>query len=125
MYPSVRDGDLCLLSRIGEVYTKDIVLYEAEGNVYMGRILAKSGQVVDFPEEGGYLIDGYTVGDDILYDTKEALGSEITFPLTVPDDAFFILNDFRMITDDSRQFGTIPRKNIIGKVFYLFRRREF
>jgi len=41
------------------------------------------------------------------------------------EDEYFILNDFRQITTDSRELGGIKKSQIKGKLLFLMRRRNF
>ena len=126
MSPFVRDGDLCIFYRLGDIYLNDVVVYEnAEGSFQVGRIVAGNGQKIDFPESGGYEVDGYRPSEEITYETYANGNSSITYPLTLKKDEFFILNDFRTLTNDSREIGAVKRKQIKGKLLLLVRRRNF
>ena len=124
MFPSIKDGDLCLFCSIGEAYTGDIVLFDYNGTQRIGRIIAKEVQTVDFPEYGGYTIDGYTPAEELPFDTQGAERTDIRFPLDVKDGVF-LLNDYRMNTEDSRIYGIVPKDAIKGKLIYFSRRRGF
>ena len=49
----------------------------------------------------------------------------ITYPLTLSGNEYFILNDFRQLTTDSREIGPIDRSRIKGKLIFVLRRRNF
>ena len=38
----------------------------------------------------------------------------------IPKDNYFMMGDNRISSCDSRRWGTVPRKNIIGKVFAIY-----
>ena len=60
MFPFVKDGDLCIVYKLDDYTTGDVVLYRNdEGKMKLGRIVAVGGQSVDFPKDGGYTVDGY------------------------------------------------------------------
>lgn len=124
MFPFVKDGDLCIVYKLDDYTTGDVVLYRNdEGKMKLGRIVAVGGQSVDFPQEGGYTVDGYQPSEEITYQTFGADG--VKYPIDVGDDEVFIMNDFRSDTDDSRQFGGIRKSDIDGKLLFLIRRRGF
>lgn len=127
MSPFVRDGDLTIYNRMDreEIYLNDVVLYEDEDGIeHVGRVVAGNGQEVDFPENGGYRVNGYLVSEEILYETYAAEDSVVNYPIRLGDDEYFILNDFRSITSDSREYGAIKRSRIKGKILCLFRWRN-
>lgn len=124
MFPFVKDGDLCVVYKLDDYTTGDVVLYRNdEGKMKLGRIVAVGGQSVDFPQEGGYTVDGYQPSEEITYQTFGADG--VKYPIDVGDDEVFIMNDFRSDTDDSRQFGGVRKSDIDGKLLFLIRRRGF
>lgn len=125
MYASVKDGDLLFFSRLGTPTIGDIVLYRADGSLHIGRVVAYGGQEISFPEEGGYEINGYQPAEDIPYKTYRAEGSRQAYPLVIPEQAFYILNDYRSDTSDSRTYGPVDGEQIQGKLSFLFRRRGF
>ena len=126
MFPALKDGDLCIAYRAGTYYTGNLIIYKHEsGKIRAGRIAASGGQVIDFPENGGYTLDGYQPAEEIPYPTEKGENEGADYPLTVPEDYFFILNDFRTDENDSRSFGCISGEDIIGRVVFLLRRRGF
>lgn len=126
MFPSVRDGDLGIFFRLGDCYTNDVVLYTDEtGRKTVGRIVAVSGQTVEFLEDGGYEVDGAATYDEIPYETYVSEKNSISYPVTLQEGEYFILNDFRSDTSDSREYGPVKKENIKGKLLYLLRRRGF
>lgn len=128
MFPSMHYGDLGVFY-VREPYTlNEIVLYRTDdGERHIGRTIATGGQTITFPDETGglFLIDGIQPSEKITYETRKDENSSIEYPLTVPEGSYFILNDFRYDTSDSRQFGCIKESRIEGRLIYLFRRRDF
>ena len=122
MFPAIEAGDLLLAYRLQKEYTKgDVVLYTVDGARYLGRITARSGDLVLLDDSGNLTVNGTTQGGEIMYPTYAKEG--IRYPLTIPQDSLFILGDYRTQTQDSRDFGPIPLKNIEGKVITIVRRR--
>lgn len=126
MSPFVRDGDLGVFYKLEDYYLNDVILYDDDqGNRRVGRIVATGGQTVDFPEDGGYEVNGYQPTEEVPYETYAATGVSVTYPLDLGEDEYFVLNDFRPITADSREMGSIRRQQIRGKLLFLLRRRNF
>ena len=125
MFPNVKAGDLCFINRLDEYTLNDIVYYETEGKMRLGRIVAIEGQEIDYPDGGGYLVDGYIPSEEITYQTFQDEESDYVYPATVGKDAFYVLNDFRSDTKDSRKYGDVKKEQITGKVIFILRRRGF
>ena len=120
-YPMIKDGDLCISYRLGELKEGDEISYKYDGKICFGRIAAKAGDTVEI--KNGYVsVDGYGVLEDVVYETTEE-GSQIEYPYTVPDGSVFVLNDFRNDVNDSRTFGAVSLSEVEGKVVFIIRRR--
>ena len=108
MYPSVKDGDLCVIKKYDKhTHLEDVVYYH--DNFY--RVVARENQVVDITDKGILTVDGQQ--------------PDIVFPYTVPQGEIFLLNDYREKTSDSREFKSVKEKDITGTLFFIFRRRGF
>lgn len=122
MFPAVEDGDLVLAYRLQDSFAKnDVVLYRWEDKIRVGRVLGREGDVILLDDSGNLLLNGTTQGGGILYPTYAKEGVE--YPFVVPQNAFFLLGDYRTQCTDSRDYGAIPASNVLGKVITLLRRR--
>jgi len=122
-YPMIKDGDLCITYKLGNLIVGDEIAYLQDNQIRFGRIVAKTGDVVNLQED--YLtVNGYGVYEDAVYPTT-AEGATISFPYEVPSGTVFVLNDYRSDPTDSRIYGGIPVKKTKGKIFLLLRRRGF
>ena len=126
MFPMFKDGDLCFYYRLSDAYMDDVVVYEdPDGVQKLGRVVGLEGQTIDFPEEGGYTVNDSIPSETIPYETYASTKVEMEYPLKIPSGSYFIMNDFRMDSDDSREKGVVEKSAIKGKVIYLLRRRSF
>lgn len=122
MFPAVKDGDLMIGYRLEREYSKgDVVIYEVDGERRVGRVAALESDVITFSESGTIMVNGTAQTQEVVYPTYEKDGLE--YPYTVPEGCMFILGDYRTQSEDSRDFGAIPVKNVKSKVITVLRRR--
>lgn len=125
MSPSLRQGDLTLYNRMDKsAGFTDVISYIDEGKTYFSRIMGLPGDVIDINEEGQYLVNGQpqAVNNEpiILLDR-----GSVAYPVSVPDDSVFLLNDNYGNTDDSRTKGPVSMKKLSGHLMMIMRRRSF
>lgn len=125
MAPSIGAGDLLLYYRMQQTYANsDVVVYEADGQTRVGRIVAAGGDTVEITEDAQLKVNGSVVYEDDIYYNTPAYDSEVTYPLTLGSDEFFVLGDHRENAEDSRWFGPVARDQITGKVITVIRRND-
>jgi signal peptidase I len=124
MYPRLRDGDLYLYYRLDSSYIiDDVVAYQLNGGQCVGRIVAMGGDEVNLSDKGELIVNGNVQDEEIFYITQQITGSEVEFPLTVPEDSYFVLCDFRTNSLDSRMYGSVSKSDIDGKIISFLRIR--
>lgn len=123
MFPAIKAGDLTLSYRLQSEYEKDdVVIFEQDGELRIGRIAALEEDVINIDETGVYTVNGTPQSGEILFLTfPESFQS---YPYRVETGEVFILCDYRTEAEDSREFGPIQVSAIKGKVISILRRRE-
>jgi signal peptidase I len=123
MYPKLSSGDLMLYYRLQQRFrTQDLIIFEKNHVQYVGRIVAKGGDEVEITEDSRLRVNNSTVNEsDIFYSTPR-YGDEVAYPMTLEEDQFFILCDYRDGARDSRFFGAVDQSEIKGKVITVIRR---
>ena len=124
MYPALSDGDLCVTYKLDPYRMGDIVAYNTEDAVQLGRIVAHTGDVIDADEQGLLLINGVRPLEAIFYPT-EMKDIPLPLPCTVGEGEYFLLNDFRSDQNDSRIYGCVPETAMCGKLILTLRIRGF
>jgi len=123
MSPALQDGDLVFFYRLANGFVaSDAVVVEYEGEKQVRRVIAVSGDTVDITEHGLFINGAFIAeesGDEILL-----YQDGITFPVTVPEGHVFVLSDERDGPADSRMYGTVLEKDILGKVAAILRQRN-
>lgn len=127
MYPAVRQGDVAIYFRLGELMNNDVVLYEAGDKTRIGRIQATDGAEINKTEGNKLSIDGniqpVQERSGLYYETEVSKYDMLEYPSVVPQGAYLVLGDKRSDAIDSRSLGYIEKTNIKGKVFTIIRRR--
>ncbi len=126
MVPTLTDKDLLLVRKIG--YNKSsikrfdiVVLYEHEVDKkeeIVKRIIGLPGEHISYRKNKLYVNDKLVEGNFIFRDTGDFNLEEICSCTTIPDGKYLVLGDNRPVSKDSRYFGLIDEKDIIGKAIY-------
>ena len=126
MIPNIKEGDLLLYYRLDKNYKiGDVVVCKIDGKEYVLRIAAKENQTVDISDDGNLMVDSYQNDNNVYYKTEKDKNSKISFPYKIKKGEYFLINDYRMSKNDSRIFGGISNKNILGKVITKLQVRNF
>ena len=86
------------------------------GSTFVKRIVGLPGEKIR-GQNGFVYIDGKKLDEPYL----DGVRDRRDFPETqIPDDNYFMMGDNRGQSCDSRDWGTVPRENIIGEVFAVY-----
>ena len=123
MKPRISAGDLMLYYRLENRYAaNDVVVFEKNGKTYTGRIVARGGDTVEITDDAGLIINGSSVVENDIYYSTPKYDSDVAYPLTLAEDEYFILCDYRTGAKDSRAFGPVRQNEFKGKVITVLRR---
>jgi len=86
------------------------------GGTFVKRIIGLPGETVS-ERRGTILIDGKVLDEPYL-DPSER--DQRTGKWTVPDGSYFMMGDNRSQSCDSREWGSVPRSDLIGPVFAVY-----
>ncbi|MDJ0771456.1 MAG: signal peptidase I [Ilumatobacter sp.] len=129
MYSTLDEGDRVFVNKMsyrlhdpnrGDV----VVLHEISGSSQrdlIKRVIALPGEEIEMVN-CVVRIDGLVLQEPYLDPAVVApgrCGGDIQ-PLTVPDEHVFVLGDNRNGSSDSRQLGTIPYDDLVGRAFVVF-----
>lgn len=127
MHPHLKDGDVIVFYRLEDYHAGDAVVYRdpESGKKAISRIAAIGENEINITQAGEFLINGVIPGTEVFYPTMEPEGGSVSYPYQMSEGGYFLLNDQRMTGHDSRIFGEVKKKDLLGKVVYVFRRRGF
>ena len=98
----------------------DIVIFQLN-DLYdtplVKRIIATEGQTVEIKTDGVY-VNGVCYDDSFVYLDMESTVYRYTpmAPIVVPEGHVFVMGDHRNHSTDSRAFGCVDERNILGRV---------
>jgi signal peptidase I len=92
---------------------------EAGDKDYIKRVVAVEGETVSMKDETVY-IDGRPIDEPYKFIAQDLPGSGQWPPTKVPDGCVWVQGDNRHNSADSRIWGPLPVKDIIGKASVIF-----
>ena len=93
-----------------------VIRLPTQGNeLLIKRVIGLPGDVIDI-HDGQVFVNGQPLNEPYL------VGSTSGFfgPTTVPPLNIFVLGDNRNFSNDSRSFGTVPLKNVVGRAWFSY-----
>ncbi len=96
-----------------------VVLNSPEGDNLdlIKRVIGLPGDTIEFDGRGGPIrVNGQEIPEPWLSDDQRTRGHDIT----LGEDEYFVMGDNRRSSQDSRQWGTIGRDNIVGKALLTY-----
>jgi len=129
MLPTYASGEQIfaekLSLRFGTPSRGDIVVFRLPENksaFAIKRVIGTPGDQVGL-ENGEITINGSLTPEPYLAATTQTWGSTFlkdSETLTVPENSYFLLGDNRTVSLDSRTWGFIPEKDLIGKPVIVY-----
>jgi len=122
MDPTLHDGQFVvvnkLLYRLQEPQRGDIIVFQERGND--DRKLIK--RIVGLPGEMVEIRNGQVIINELWLDEPyiENLGRSTYAPSPIPEGFYFVMGDNRPNSSDSRNWGPLPRDNIVGKAWFTY-----
>lgn len=130
MYPNFWDKEYILTNiislNLGDPKHGEVVVFKAPPDPekdYIKRIIGIPGDKI-FIKNGYVYLNGDKI-DESSYLEQNVLTYGGSFlkegeEITVPDQMYFAMGDNRSFSSDSREWGFVPRKSIIGKSFFAY-----
>lgn len=141
MRPTLIEGDVILVNKflygpkipltdirlpaIREPKRGDVIVFIYPKNQkkdFIKRLIAVGGETVEI-KNGTVYVDDKPLTDAVFsqryYYNRGSYG-EGGVKIHVPDDSFFVLGDNSASSEDSRYWGFVPRRNVLGKAIIIY-----
>lgn len=131
MDQTLSQGDMIVMEKFSRVKRFDVIVFQQpDGMIYIKRVIGLPGDEIRYEKDQLY-INGSKVSEAFLtnnrshdhqvspYTTDFQL-SELIGETHLPENEYFVMGDNRRISKDSRSFGTVQSKNILGKAQFVY-----
>ncbi|MDU0476258.1 signal peptidase I [Staphylococcus chromogenes] len=137
MDPTLKDGERVIVNKLGKTFGNlergNVIVFHADENSdYVKRIIGVPGDHIEYKHDVLYVNGKKTPEPYLEYNMKHKNYEEITGSFKssdlpnsggqykIPKDRYLVLGDNREVSKDSRAFGLIDKKQIVGKVSLRF-----
>ncbi|MBN1120963.1 MAG: signal peptidase I [Anaerolineae bacterium] len=131
MEPNLHTGQFLIVSRLsymeigdrfqlGEPQHGDIIVFDYPGNPtddYVKRVIGVPGDTVSIDDRGIVYINGTPIDEPYISPGQYSRRSNTW---QVPEDNYFVLGDNRNHSSDSRDWGMLERRYIVGKAWFSY-----
>lgn len=127
MEPTFDDLQYLIVDRVSydflEPQRGDVIVFDLPQNTsraLIKRVIGLPGETVRLENNAVTIVnsehpDGFTLAEPYL--DAHNLGGATDMAITLGPDQYFVLGDNRKVSADSRLWGTLPREDIVGRVF--------
>lgn len=121
MIPTLNDGEAVLVVRIPYYFREpergEIIVFKYPldtSKEYVKRLIGLPGDTIEI-KQGNVYVNGKLLEENYV----KRKSDDNYGPIKVPKDSYFVLGDNRPVSVDSRYWGFVPKKNLVGKAILL------
>ena len=128
MEPNLHNNELVLVDKWSYLFRApargDIIVFHAPpepAQDYVKRIIGLPGDVITV-KGTAITVDGVTLKESYVAPKNQGVpeGVRTIVNEVVPPNDYFVLGDNRAVSSDSRDWGVVPKANIIGRAAFVY-----
>lgn len=119
MEPTLNDEEIVVLLKTSKLERGQLCCFSYQNKYLIKRVIGVPGDTININEEGYVYVNDELLDEPYILD--RALGEcDITFPMHVTENHYFILGDHRSTSIDSRSsaVGLVDTEQVVGKIFF-------
>ena len=124
MEPNFYNNEYLLVDQITYRFREpqhgEVIIFRPPQNVsedYIKRIIGLPGETVVI-EDGQVSVNGHLLSETYLEKNNITQTNLKVFRRTMSPEEYFVMGDNREHSSDSREWGLVPRKNIVGRAWF-------
>ena len=117
MFPTLESGQIVVSFKGSDYKAGDLVAFYYGNKLLVKRVVAGPGDWINIEKNGDVYVNGKVIKEP--YITEKAFGDcDMSFPLQIGDERWFLMGDNRAVSVDSRVslIGTVSEEQIVGKI---------
>lgn len=116
MYPTLKNGEILILKKYDHTYSRfDIVVLKYGNERLVKRVIGLPGEHIAYKDSKLYINDEYISEDFLPEDLSfEDFDNILIGHNYVPENSYLVIGDNRNASVDSRIFGFVDKKYILG-----------
>ncbi|MGM0212605.1 signal peptidase I [Enterococcus sp. AZ109] len=131
MNQTLKQGDMVLMEKFTKVQRFDVIVFrQDDGTTYIKRVIGLPGETIRYDQDQLY-INEERVPENFLTNNQDHDNENTPYTTSfnlrdlidvdqLPQNEYFVLGDNRRISKDSRSFGTVNSREIMGKARFVY-----
>lgn len=128
MEPKLHDTEQVMVDKVAYMFGTpgrgDVIVFAAPPHPdlnYIKRVIGIPGDTITI-HDTTVIVDGVTLDEPYVAPDNQGnpFASKNITNLVVPPNDYFVLGDNRKVSSDSRDWGFVPRQNIVGRADFVY-----